>query len=58
MMTRLLAISVLAIPLFFHLACADALSERRFDADNDLELGNKNARRGKHLILDNERFVR
>ena len=54
-MARFLAISVLAIPLFFHLGRTDAFSERRVDEDHEFQLGDKDARHGKHLILDNER---
>lgn len=56
-MSKVLIMSVLAIPLFFHLGQTETLSERRLDEahQDSLQLGSKNSRHGKHLILDNER---
>merc|ERR1712088_22382 len=54
-MVRLLILSVLAIPIVFHVGYADVRSDRRLVNDRDLQSSRQDTRHGKNLILDNER---
>ena len=44
----------LAIPVFFHICCADAFVDARW-RDDELGVRNEDARQDKRLIVDNER---
>ena len=54
-MVRLVIISVLAIPIVFHVGYADVRSDQRLGNDRDLQSSRQDTRHGKNLILDNER---
>ena len=54
-MFRSLIISVLAIPIVFHVGYADVRSDQRLGEENDIQSSRKDTRHGKNLILDNER---
>merc|ERR1712088_992207 len=54
-MVRLLILSVLAIPIVFHVGYADVRSDQRLVNDRDLQSSRQDTRHGKNLILDNER---
>ena len=53
-MVKFVVVSVLAIPLLFHLSRSEALSDFRLDQDN-VGKGNTDTRHGKPLVVDNER---
>merc|ERR1711981_405154 len=54
-MFRSLIISVLAIPIVFHVGYADVRSDQRLGEEKDIQSSRKDTRHGKNLILDNER---
>ena len=54
-MVRLVIISVLAIPIVFHVGYADVRSDQRLAEEKDIQSSRKDTRHGKNLILDNER---
>ena len=54
-MVRLLILSVLAIPIVFHVGYADVRSDQRLVNDRGLQSSRQDTRHGKNLILDNER---
>ena len=49
-----LFLPALAIPVFFHICCADAFADARWRGDV-LDVRNEDVRQDKRLVVDNER---